>query len=363
MKWLIFLLINIITLLCQIVGKGGLKAVISENLILKQQLLIIHRSRKRAPALKPMERLMLGWLSMLISSKRLMKTAIIVKPSTLLRFHQALVKKKYQRLFGSTHRGKPGPKGPTRELVKLVIDIKQQNPHYGCPKIALLIANRFAIDINKDVVRRVLAKYYTPNPSDYRDPSWLSLIGNTKDSLWSVDLFRCESITLQSYWVLVVMDQWSRKIIGFGVHAGPVNGPTLCRMFNEAALNNPTPSAISTDHDPLFKFHRWKANLRLRDIDEIKTIPFTPISHPFVERLIGTIRREFLDRLFFWNSLDLEKKLTQFQDYYNNHRLHSSLVGLSPTEKYTNSQCKTISVAQYNWLSHCSGLFQTPIAA
>ena len=175
-----------------------------------------------------------------------------------------------------------------------------------------------------------------------------------------MDLFRCESITLQSYWVLVVIEQWSRKIIGFGVHAGPVNGPALCRMFNQIISNNPIPNAISTDHDPLFKFHRWKANLRLREIDEIKTIPYTPISHPFIERLIGTVRRELLDRSFFWNSLDLQRKLNQFRDYYNNYRVHSSLGGLTPKEKYTSISVKAISVTEYCWQSHCRGLFYTP---
>lgn len=363
MKWLLFLFINFITLLFQLVGKGGVKAIISENLLLKQQLLIINRPRTRAPTLKPTERLMFGWLSMMMSYKRMVKTAIIVKPSTLLGFHSALVKKKYQRLFGSTHKSKPGPKGPDLELIKLIIDIKQHNPHFGSPKIALLISNRFGVEINKDIVRRVLAKYYNPNPSDYNDSSWLSLIGNTKDSLWSVDLFRCESITLQSYWVLIVMDQWSRKIIGFGVHVGPVDGPALCRLFNQALSGNPTPKAISTDHDPLFKFHRWKANLRLREINEIKTIPYTPISHPFIERLIGTIRREFLDRIFFWNSLDLQRKLSRFRDYYNNHRVHSSLEGSTPNEKYNSFRGKAISITQYNWQSHCSGLFHTPTHA
>lgn len=131
--------------------------------------------------------------------------------------------------------------------------------------------------------------YYTPKPNNTNGPSWLSYIGSMKDSLWSIDLFRCESLTLKSHWVLVVMDQWSRTIIGFGVHAGPVNEPILCRLFNQAISGTTTPDYISMDHDPLFKFHRWKANLCILYIEEIKTIPFTPISYPFVERLIGTI--------------------------------------------------------------------------
>ena len=159
------------------------------------------------------------------------------------------------------------------------------------------------------------------------------------------------------------MDQWSRKIIGFGVHVGTVNGPALCRMFHYAISTNTRPGYISTDHDPLFKFHRWKANLRILDIDEIKTIPYTPISHPFIERLIGTIRREYLDQTFFWNSMDLERKLNHFKDYYNQHRVHSALEGDAPSERCGEIQRKLITLARYSWQSHCGGLFQTPFVA
>jgi hypothetical protein len=84
------------------------------------------------------------------------------------------------------------------------------------------------------------------------------------------------------------------------------------------------PERISSDNDPLFQYHRWKANLRVLDIEEIKSVPHVPMSHPFVERLIGSLRRELLDHTFFWTATDLEKKLRHYQDYYNEHRCHSS---------------------------------------
>ena len=104
------------------------------------------------------------------------------------------------------------------------------DPHI---RIAQQIAKAFGIDIDKDVVRRVLVAHYRPGPGD-GGPSWLTFLGHTKDSLWSIDLFRCESILLKSHWVLVVMDQFTRRIIGFGAHAGDVDGLALCRMFNTA---------------------------------------------------------------------------------------------------------------------------------
>src|SRR5690606_34197106 len=133
---------------------------------------------------------------------------------------------------------------------------------------------------------------------------------------------------------LVVMDQFTRRIIGFAVQLGVVDGPALCRMFNQVMAGAPTlPQNLSSDHGPLFKFHRWRANLRILDVMEIKTVPHVPLSHPFVERLIGTVRRELLDQVPFWGALDLERKLLQFRDYYNDHRVRASLDGSTPTCK------------------------------
>ena len=290
MRSLLFLFIYFLTTLAKLLGPGGIKAVLAENLLIKQQLLVINRTRYRAPALWPVDRVCMGWLSLFITPRRLLRAAVVIKPATLLRFHRALIQRKYRLLFSSRHGDKPGPPGPSSELISAIIEIKQRNPRYGCPRIALLISNVFGVPIDKDVVRRVLAKHYRPDPSLGGDPSWLSFIGHTKESLWSVDLFRCESIRLKTHWVLVVMDQFSRRIIGFAVQAGDVDGPMLCRMFNRAVSGLSIPRYLSSDNDPLFTFHRWRANLRILGIEEIKTIPYVPISHPFIERLIGTIR-------------------------------------------------------------------------
>ena len=114
----------------------------------------------------------------------------------------------------------------------------------------------------------------------------------------AVGPFRCESIVLQTYWVLVVMDQYTRRIIGFGIQRGIVDGLALCHMFQQAIRGASLLKYLSSDHDPLYRFHQWEANLRVLGVTEIKTVPYTPWSYPFVERLIGTIRRECLDRLF-----------------------------------------------------------------
>src|SRR5712664_3232399 len=263
---------------------------------------------------------------------RLIRSAIVFKPSTLLSLHRALIQRKYRRLFSSKTPTKTGPKGPSQDVIAAVVDMKQRNPSWGCPRIAQQIMLAFGIPINKDVVRRILAARYQPKP-DSAGPSWLTILGHAKDSLWSLDLFRCESAVLHTHWVLVVMDQWTRRIVGFGVHRGVVDGVALCQMFNRATRCQPPPKYLSSDHDPLYRFHQWQANLRILDVREIKTVPYVPLSHPVVERLIGTIRRECLDRALFWTAADLEMKLLDFQRYYNEHRPHRALALASPAAR------------------------------
>ena len=134
-------------------------------------------------------------------------------------------------------------------------------------------------ELYKDVVRRILLRHYPPAP-DGGSPSWLAAIGHAKDRLWSVDLFRVESILLKSYWILVVMDVYTRRIVGFGVAAAHLDGIRVCRMFNRAIARQPLPRHVSSDHDPLFRFHRWRANLRVLEVEEIKPFPVPHVRMP-----------------------------------------------------------------------------------
>jgi putative transposase len=344
-------------------GPGGVRAVIAENLVLKQQLLVLRRGRRRAPSLTLSDRLLCGFGSLFLSLGRIQKVAIAFRPSTLLAFHRALVRRKYRRLFSSAPcPKKPGPKGPDQALIQAIVELKSRNPRFGCPRIARIISLTFGVDVDKNVVHRVLAKHYRPT-SGGSGPSWLSFIGHAADSLWSVDLFRCESIVLRSYWVLVVMDQFTRRLVGFGVHRGAITAADVCRLFNAAIHERGTPRHLSTDHDPLFEAHRWAANLRILEIDEIKTVPHVPMSHPYVERLIGTMRREFLDHVLFWNARDLERKRGEFQVYYNAARSHASLEGYTPLTCARRTTIASTDLNHLRWVSHCRGLVQLPVAA
>ena len=355
----LILFVHLIVTLARLAGPGGLRSVVAESVLIRHQLLVLNR--KRAPKLRNADRIIAGLCTLFMRRARLLRSAIAVKPSTLLHLHSLLRKRKYRMLFSRRRQSRPGPKGPKKELVDAIVAMKRHNPNWGCPRIAQQIALAFGVDIDNDVVRRVLAVHYRLAPNS-GGPSWLTFIGHMRDSLWSCDLFRCESATLRTYWVLVVMDQFTRRIIGFGIHGGIVDGVALCRMFQRAIRGHSLPKYLSSDHDPLYRYHQWQANLRVVEITEIKTVPYVPLSHPFVERLIGTIRREYLDRMFFWTTADLETKLLDFQRYYNGYRTHEGLEGRLP-EPAVEQTAQPIRLDSYQWRRHCRGLYQTPFAA
>lgn len=365
MRELLILAIHLLVTFAKLLRPGGVRAVAAESLLLRHQLLISNRSRQRAPNLTTIDRFILGLATLFVWPHRLSKLGALIKPATLLRFHKALVARKYRHLFSSNSsaRGKPGPKGPAAELIAAILELKRRNPRFGCVRIAQQVAHGFGVDIDKDVVRRVLAQHYRPDAGRSTGPSWLTFLAQAKDSLWSVDLFHCESILLRSHWVLVVLDVFTRRLVGFGVEPAPIDGISVCRMFNHATAGQRSPRRVSIDHDPLFRFDRWLANLRVLEIEEIKTVPYAPVSHPFVERVIGTLRREYLDCAFFWNATDLLRKLSEFEDYYDTARAHRGLAGVTPTEQAGKPRRARATLTRYGWQQHCRGLFQIPIAA
>src|SRR5262245_27480258 len=237
------------------IGKTGWRPFRRCRILVKHQLLILTRSRKRAPNLHALDRIIAGLCAALIRQARVARSAIILKPSTLLQFHRALVQRKYRLLFSPKRRGRSGPKGPPKELIEAIVEMKRRNPSWGCPRIAQQITLAFDVSINKDVVRRILAAHYHPS-ADSSGPSWLTYIGHAKDSLWSLDLFRCESercehIGFSSSWTN------SPDALSGGVHRGIVDGVALCRMFNRAIGGTALPKYLSSDHDPLYRFHQW----------------------------------------------------------------------------------------------------------
>jgi putative transposase len=142
MRHLLVLFIHLLATLVRLLGPGGVRSIVAESLLLKYQLVILNRSRQRSPNLHASDRILAGWMALLVRPTRLLRSAIVLKPSTLLRLHRAMSNRKYRMLFSPNRRRKPGPKGPSAELIHAVVEMKQRNPNWGCPRIAQQIAWR-----------------------------------------------------------------------------------------------------------------------------------------------------------------------------------------------------------------------------
>jgi putative transposase len=351
MRNLVILFVHVVATLARLLGPGGIRSVVAESVLVKQQLLMLKRSRQRVTPPPNFRSPRRRFVCSPHSPRPPDPFGHRSETFDSLEPPPGLEDRKYRRLFSSQRKGRPGPKGPNKELIEAVVQMKQRNPTWGCPRMAQQIALAFGNPVDKDVVRRILATHYQPKP-DAGGPSWLTFLGHLKDSLWSAELFRCESAVLRTHWILVVMDQYTRRIIGFGLHAGAVDGNALCQMFNHAIRGQRSiPKYLSSDNDPLYRFHQWQANLRILGVAEIKTVPYVPLSHPIVE---------CLDRTLFWTTADLESKLLDFKTYFNHHRTHRARAGRPPDDAPTRT---VANLQSYRWESHCRGLYQTPIAA
>ena len=149
---LLLALLHAAVMAAKLCGPGGVRAVIAENLLLRQQLIVLRRARRRAPKLSVSDRLLCGFESLFLTPSRIRKLALALRPSTLLAFHRALVRRKYRRLFSSTARPRrPGPKGPDDAVIRAIVELKSRNPRFGCPRIARIISQTFAVDIDKNL--------------------------------------------------------------------------------------------------------------------------------------------------------------------------------------------------------------------
>ena len=126
---------HLIATLARLLGPGGVRSLVAESLLLKHQLLIVNRSRQRSPNLSAGDRILAGLLALLVRPTRLLRSAIALKPSTLLGLHKVLSKQKYRLLFSPNRRRQPGPKGPSVDLIRAVVEMKQRNPRLEnhCP--------------------------------------------------------------------------------------------------------------------------------------------------------------------------------------------------------------------------------------
>jgi hypothetical protein len=127
MREFLVLLVHLVVVVVRLARPGGLRGVVAESVLVRHQLLILNRGRKRAPNLRVADRFIAGVCTLFICRARLLRSAIALRPSTLLHLHRVLIKRKHRLLFSPTRRPRPGPKGPAKELIDAAVETPESS--------------------------------------------------------------------------------------------------------------------------------------------------------------------------------------------------------------------------------------------
>ena len=288
-----------------------------ENLALRHQIGILQRSARKRPKLTSVDRLLWVWLSRLWRSWR--SALAIVKPETVLAWHRAGF-----RLFWTwkVRRGQPGRPVISREVRDLVRKMGRENPGWGAPRIHGELL-KLGIDIGESSVSKYMVRCRKP-PSQ----TWRTFLENHAQQLVSIDFFTVPTIRFQVLYVFLVLAHDRRRILHFNVTPHPTaewTGQQLREAFPFAQL----PRYLLRDRDKIFG-NDFRKRVQDLGISEVLSAPRSPWQRAYVERVIGSIRRECLDHVIVFHEGSLRRTLNSYFDYYHRSRTHLSLGKDSP---------------------------------
>ena len=288
-----------------------------ENVALRHQIGVLQRSAKKRPRLHAADRLLWVWLSRVWTDWR--SSLVIVKPETVIAWHR-----KAFCLFWTwkIRRGKPGRPAVPRDVRDLIRRMSQENPGWGAPRIHGELL-KLGINIGETSVSKYLVRSRKP-PSQ----TWRTFLDNHVKSLVSVDFFTVPTIRFQVLYVFLVLAHERRRIVHFAVTAHPTAEWTA-QQLREAFPWDSAPRYLLRDRDRIFG-HDFVEQVKAMGIKQVLSAPRSPWQRAYVERVIGTIRRECLDHLIVFNEASLYRHLQAFCSYYHRTRTHLALQKDSP---------------------------------
>ena len=311
-----------------------------ENIALRHQIGVLQRSVKR-PRLKPSDRALWVWLSFLWKEWR--SALVIVKPDTVVAWHR-----KAFRLFWTwkIKRGTPGRPAVAREVRDLIRRMSKENPGWGAPRIHGELL-KLGIDIGETSVSKYLVRHRKP-PSQ----TWRTFLENHIQSLVSVDFFTVPTIRFQILFVFLVLAHERRRIVHFAVTAHPTAEWTA-HQLREAFPWDSAPRYLLRDRDRIFG-HHFVEQLKAMGIKQVLSAPRSPWQRAYIERVIGSIRRECLDHVIIFNEESLRRHLGSFIGYYHRTRTHLALHKDTPEPRSVQppEAGRIVSVAQVGGLHH-----------
>jgi putative transposase len=311
-----------------------------ENLALRHQLAVYKHTVQR-PRLRPTDRLFWVWLSRLWPAWQ--EALAFVQPRTVIAWQRKRFRDHWRRL---SQQGKPGRPALAREMRDLIRTMWQANPTWGAPRIVGELRT-LGIHVAKSTVEK-----YRVRPRKPSSPTWRTFLHDHIKDLVAMDFFVVPTVTFKVLFVLVVLAHERRRIVHFNVTEHPTAQWTAQQVI-EAFPWDEAPRYVLRDRDRIYGAV-FRQRVRHMGSKEVVIAPQSPWQNPYVERLIGSIRRECLNHVIVLHERHLQRILTSYCAYYHHWRTHLSLAMDCPEPRpvHTPDQGRVIAIPEVGGLHH-----------
>ncbi len=282
-----------------------------EHLALRHQLAVYQQTVYR-PHLRSTDRVFWGWLSRLWRGWP--NALVFVQPRTVIAWQQQHFRNHWRRL---SQQGVPGRPAVAKEVRALIQAMWQANPTWGSPRIVGEL-RKLGIDVAKSTVET-----YRVRPRQLPSPTWKTFLHNHIKDLVALDFFVVPTVTHKVLFVLLILTHERRRVVHFHITEHPTAQWTAQQVV-EAFPWDEAPRYLVRDRDRIYGAS-FRQRVRHMGIEEVVIAPRSPWQNPYVERLIGSIRRECLDHVIILHERHLQRLLTDYVRYYHYWRTHRSL--------------------------------------
>ena len=280
-----------------------------ELIALRHQLAVLRRQRRGRPWLTAADRML--WVFLYRLWPRCLDAIVLVRPATVVGWHR-----RGFRLFWHW-RSQPGRPRADREVRDLIRQMSTANPLWGAPRIHGELL-KLGIQISQATVAKYMIRRVGA-PS----PTWRSFLRNQARGIAAIDMFVAASASFRLLYVMIILAHDRRRIVRFDVTQHPTSA-WLSRQVTEAFPWDTAPRYLLRDRDAAYGFD-FRKGVEAMGITEVVTAPRSPWQNPYVERVIGSLRRECLDYIVIFNERHLRRVLSSYVDYYHRSRTHLSL--------------------------------------
>ena len=323
---------------------GGKSALLAENALLRQQLVILRRQIKR-PVYRKRDRLLLVLLARIVRTWK--QALFLVQPETLLRWHRELFRMFWKRK-SKAHSRKPRL---SHETITLIKEMAANNRLWGAERIR---GELLKLDIR--VSKRTIQKYIRPvRTPQTGGQNWRTFLRNHAKDVWACDFLQVTDLFFRPLFAFFIIELQSRKVIHVNVTRSP-HDPWVAQQLREATPYGQRPKYLLRDNDSKFgqSFARVAAT---SGIKVLRTPYQTPRANAVCERFLGSVRRECLDHFFIFHEKQLYRLLKAYVVYFNHARPHQGMqqqipVPSMPSALEHDASDKVLSVPVLGGLHH-----------